>query len=49
VEGRGLNARRRGGGAVLGAEARAVDEGVSAGAPGIERDESQSLANLINE
>ena len=39
----------RGGGAVLDAEDRAVDEGVSAGAPGTERDESQSLANLINE
>ena len=49
MEGRGLNARWRGGGAMLDAEARAVDEGVSAGAPGSERDESQSLANLINE
>ena len=45
----GLNARRRGGGAMLSAKARAVDEGVNAGVPGSERDESQSLANLINE
>ena len=45
MDGRGLNAWRRGGGAVLGAEARAVDEGVSAGAPGSERVESQSLAD----
>ena len=45
----GLNARRRGCGAMLGAKARAVDEGVNAGAPGSERDESQSLAKLINE
>ena len=49
MKGQGLNARWRGGGAVLGAEARAMDEGVRAGAPGCERDGSQSLANLINE